>query len=246
MSRLARAAVIVLLAWPLALVWPAVPAHAHPFGDPQTVTVSGGDGTVRVVWRAGMVDDLTLLGIHLGVLPEDRVMLDGAITYEDGDPAAIAAADELHDYLLDRIGVSAGGADCSGEVVEVGDLLEDGATLDFACSAPLAPATVTVRTLTDLHPAYRTLATGPGGQRAAYAESSDAHEFTLTGEAPPVAGTDADGATPDGGSAPAAQSLGASAALQIGAVLGVLLTTVVGAALVRRRRGRTTTPTPTP
>lgn len=57
-------------------------AVAHPFGDPQTVVV-GVDGAdaavVRVRWKVGGLDDLTLLGVSLGVLPQERVLLDGAV-----------------------------------------------------------------------------------------------------------------------------------------------------------------------
>lgn len=215
----------------------------HPFGDPQTVEISASGGTVQVHWEVGGTDDLTLLGIHLGVLPEDRIMLDGAITYDDGDGTLVAAAPELEDYLLDHIAVATGGQGCAGEVTAVGDLTADeGADLSFTCPSDSATATVTVTMLTDLHPAYRTLATGPDGQRAAYSRTQDSHEWQLPVEAGAApAGTRADSAvTPasDGG------DLGQSAALQMGAVGAVLLILVAGAVALRRRTHRFTTANP--
>lgn len=211
---------------------------AHPFGDPQTVTVRAvDDHTVEVVWRVGMSDDLTLLGIHLEVLPEDRILLDGAITYEDGDGAAVAGSDALRDYLSDRVTVAAGDEACAGEVTDVaGDLIADGATLTFACEEAVDTATVGVRTLTDLHPAYRTLATGPHGQRAVYSSSEETHEWTLPASAAAP--------RPDGGQADE-QSLAASAALQLGAVItAVLLVVAVGAFVLRRRNAASPPITP--
>lgn len=216
----------------------------HPFGDPQTVEISASDGTVQVHWEVGGQDDLTLLAIHLGVLPEDRIMLDGAIVYDEGDGDLLAEAPELEDYLLDHIGVSAGDQACAGEVTTVGDLTADeGADLSFTCPVDAATATVTVTMLTDLHPAYRTLATGPDGQRAAYSRTQDSHEWTLpvtAGAAATTSGT----STPTGPSATPAGGgdLGQSAALQMGGVGAVLLVLVGGAVALRRRSHRTTTP----
>ncbi|WP_141014231.1 hypothetical protein [Nocardioides sambongensis] len=218
---------------------------AHPFGNPQTVEVGRSGGTVQVVWRVGMADDLTLLGISLGVLPEDRVMLDGAITYEDGDAAAVADSDELHGYLVDRIRVVADGVACPGEVVAVGDLITDGATLQFSCAPAPTEADVEVTTLLDLHEAYRTLASGPAGQRAVYGSDATSHSWQLPeGSAVLAAATAPDATAPDGAGAADSDSgssatdgpgLGRSAVLQIGAVLGVLLVLLLAGALWLRR-----------
>lgn len=202
-----------------------VPAQAHPFGDPQTVEVSGDGEEVRVRWRAGGADDLTLLAVSLGALPDDRVMLDGAVWYEDGDADALAATPAFADYLLDRITVVAGSTACAGSLTGT-DLLGDGATLTFACAEPADAATVEVRTLLDLHPAYRTLATGPGGQRAVYDKASASHDWTL------ATGPDAAAALP------ASSEVGRSAAVQLGTVGAVALATVMAGLLWVRRRGR--------
>ncbi len=209
------------------------PAQAHPFGDPQTVMISAADEVVSVEWSVGGLDDLTLLGIELGVLPEDRVLLDGAIMFEDGDTAAVSASLELRDYLLDRITVESEGDPCSGEVVQVGDLAEESASLEFTCSGPVGTASVAVRMLTDLHPAYRTLATGPDGQRAVYESAADSHDWSLGAAqvAAPASSSDEP--------ATAQQNVGRSAALQLGVVGGaVLLLGVVGALALRRRSRR--------
>lgn len=199
---------------------------AHPFGDPQTVEISRSDdpASVHVTWKVGAADDLTLLGIHLGVLPDDRVMLDGAIAYDAGDAALVQEAPAVQTYLLDHVTVSAAGAACAGRVEATGDLIADGAALVFTCAAPVEEASVEVTTLTDLHPAYRTLATGPDGQHQVYASDAPSHTWSL--------------GTTTGAAGPHEQSLGtgASAALQIGGVLGAVLVLVAAGALVARRR----------
>lgn len=205
---------------------------AHPFGDPQTLGVSR-DATdpavVHVTWKVGAADDLTLLGIHLGVLPQDRVMLDGAVAYEADDGAQVQEDPALATYLLDHVAVTAGGAPCVGEVHAVGDLVADGADVTFTCPQATDAVTVRASTLTDLHPAYRTLASGPDGQHQVYSVDDPSHTWSL-----------------GSGSAPTATTPGGeSAALQIGGVLGaVLLLAVAGAVLARRRRRHPSTPTP--
>lgn len=207
----------------------------HPFGDPQTLDVAvapADPATVVVTWKVGAADDLTLLGVHLGVLPDSRVMLDGAIQYDAADAETVARAPSTQEYLLEHIDVLEPG--CEGRVQHVGDLVEEGAAVAFTCDQPLSEVAVRSTTLTDLHPAYRALATGPGGQRAAYAQDTDTHTWSLDAVATPASaaagiptalpGTDA----------------GASAAVQIGAVLGaVVLLLVLGGLLgflLRRRR----------
>lgn len=213
---------------------------AHPFGDPQTleVTRDGSDpSVVHVTWKVGAADDLTLLGIHLGVLPEDRVMLDGAISYDAADAALVAESPQLADYALEHVIVTSGGQECAGAVDAVGDLATEGADLAFSCSAPVERVSVEVTTLTDLHPAYRTLATGPDGQHAVYGSDSTVHDWAL----PAVPGS----TTATTGSDAPEESLGAgtSAALQMGGVLGaVLLLGAAGTLVVRARRR----PSPSP
>ncbi|MDG4760503.1 hypothetical protein [Micromonospora sp. WMMD710] len=199
------------------------PAAAHPFGDPQTVEVTADDQrpeAVHVRWRVGGPDDLTVLGVSLGLLPHDRILLDGAVDYRITDPAVIASSKQFPTYLLQRITVADGAQPCAGTVAPPKALARVGASIDYTCPGPVERVTVAVRMLTDLNPAYRAMATGPGGQRAVYGSGEDTHDWTLVG-------------------APAAGSthLGRSAAVQITALAGGALL-VTGAALVAARRLR--------
>ncbi|MFI6761286.1 hypothetical protein ACIBF5_19335 [Micromonospora sp. NPDC050417] len=205
------------------------PAAAHPFGDPQTVTIALDEHRPEIVhvrWRVGGPDDLTLLGVSLGLLPPDRVMLDGAVDYQSTDPTVVGSSEQLVAYLLKQITVADQGRPCVGVVEPPRALARTGATVDYTCPEPVGTVTVAVRMLTDLNPAYRALATGPGGQRAVYDTGTDSHDWVLSGAAPA-------GST----------RLGHSAAVQIVAVAGGALI-VVGAAVatlvvsrrMRRRR----------
>ncbi|WP_427892699.1 hypothetical protein ACQHIV_07325 [Kribbella sp. GL6] len=196
------------------------PAAAHPFGDPQTVAIDAEGSVVHVRWKVGGLDDLTLLGVALGVLPQDRVMLDGAVIYQPSDGTAMAPSPKLGEYLLRRISVATRGKDCPGSVRPVSDLAKAGVSIDYTCPGAVGAVDVTVKTLTDLNPAYKTLATGPNGARAVYGEGSEQHEWTLGAE----------------------QHLGRSAATQLGAVgaaaAGVALLTTAGILAARRSRRR--------
>jgi hypothetical protein len=218
--RCALGALALALSGIVGLV-PAVPAGAHPFGDPQTVEVDRADShVVRVRWRVGMSDDLTYLAMFLGLLPEDRVMLDGALLEDESDPALLAGSERLDGYLLQHVVVRAGGEACVGALVDKSDLLQTGATLEFTCPEAVASAQVAVSMLTDLSPDYRTLASGPNGERAVYDDDHVEQTWTF---GPQAAGDD----------------LGRSAAVQIAMVLGAaLLVGAVALSLVRRRRTR--------
>ncbi|MEV6416467.1 hypothetical protein [Kribbella sp. NPDC051718] len=198
----------------------AVPAQAHPFGDPQTVAVSldpARSDVVRVRWKVGGLDDLTLLGVALGVLPQSRKLLDGATFFEPADAMAIGASAEFSGYLLRQIQVSTDGLSCAGIVEAPKELARTGVDLAFTCPEPIAKADITVRTLTDLNPAYRTLATGPNGDRTVYSAGKDTHGWSL-------------------GSVTRAHA-GRSAAIQLSAVAGgVVLVGAAGLVVVRRRR----------
>ncbi|MEU7946594.1 hypothetical protein AB0C50_18110 [Micromonospora taraxaci] len=201
------------------------PAAAHPFGDPQTVSITPDEqrpDVVRVRWRVGGPDDLTLLGVSLGLLPADRVLLDGAVDYRTTDPAVIASSAQFPAYLLKQITVADGPRQCVGAVAPLKALARAGATVDYTCPGPVGTVTVAVRMLTDLNPAYRAMATGPGGQRAVYGSGEDSHDWTLAGD-PPTAGS---------------TSRGRSAVVQLAAVVGAALLVAVGALLVSRRLRR--------
>lgn len=221
--RRGAAIVLALPAFAATLLAPA-PAGAHPFGDPQTVAIAADTARPEVVhvrWKVGGVDDLTLLGVSLGLLPQDRVMLDGAVFFQDSDAAAIGPSAEFAAYLLKQITVATGGRACSGAVAPPNDLARTGVTIDYTCAGPVGTVAVAVRTLTDLNPAYRTLASGPGGARAVYTSDQPSHDWVL-GDAPPQAAPD----------------LGRSAAVQITAVVGGALLVAVAALAWWRRPGR--------
>ena len=194
------------------------PASAHPFGDPQTVAIAADPArpdVVRVHWKVGGLDDLTVLGVALGLLPQDRVLLDGAVFYEDSDAATIGPSPAFAAYLLKQVTVTSDGQECAGTVAPSTDLARAGAAIAYTCPAAVGVATVAVRTLTDLNPAYRTLAAGPGGARAVYTSDAYSHEWTLSA---------------------VRSGAGRSAALQIGAVAVGLLVVAAAFVLLRRRR----------
>ncbi|WP_155369765.1 hypothetical protein [Catellatospora vulcania] len=213
------------MAFVVTLFATAAPAGAHPFGDPQTVAVAPDAAhpeVVHVRWRVGGADDLTLLGVALGLLPQDRVMLDGAVFFHDSDAATIAPSGEFTAYLLRQITVESAGQACAGTLTPPADLARSGVTIDYTCPGPVGAVAVTVRTLTDLNPAYRTLATGPDGARAVYTSEQPRHDWVL-GDAPP----------------PTTADLGRSAAVQLSAVIGGVLVAALAALLCRRwARGR--------
>ncbi|WP_116951178.1 hypothetical protein [Jiangella endophytica] len=202
-------------------------AQAHPFGDPQTARVGADGDTVHVSWRAA-ADDLSALAIELRVVESGRTFVyqDGALVPEESDPTdvdALAAAPEFAGYLLERIRVRAGGQDCAGSVGALDRLADDGAELSFTCAGPVRTAEVSISTLTDLHAAYRTLATGAGDQGHVYTLADDTAEWAFD---PAAAATTTDGA-----------GLARRALPQVGTVLAAV--TVAAAAvtlLVRRRR----------
>ncbi|WP_305785459.1 hypothetical protein [Symbioplanes lichenis] len=205
-----------------AAVLPAGPAAAHPFGDPQTVAVTFDQQRPEIVhvrWRVGGPDDLTALGVSLGLLPAHRLHADGTVDHVYTDPGVVGGSATFSGYLLERITVTDGVRPCTGVVEPVLALALKGATADFTCPGPVTAAGVGVRMLTDLNPAYRTLATGPDGQRAVYDGRTETHTWTAT-------------------ATPAGPGLARSAFLQLAAVAGVLLLTIAGAVLVARRLRR--------
>jgi len=218
---LSRVLLALLVLFGVVLVPPA-PAQAHPFGDPQTVAIAADPArpdVVRVRWKVGGLDDLTLLGVRLGLLPEDRVFLDGAVFYQDGDAATVGPSAQFAEYLLRQIAVTGDGESCAGAVEPPADLARSGATVDFTCPAAVGKVDVAVRTLIDLHPAYQTLASGPDGQRAVYRAAATTHEWTL------------------GAAAPAPNRTGRCWALGAFVLVAALLITRFGVGAQRRRRG---------
>jgi hypothetical protein len=220
----------------MSAVSPATPsARAHPFGEPQTVTLERDrtDGHVlRVVWKAGATDDLALLQRFLGLAPGYPTETNVSLLEAARASRALATEPEFRDYLLSHIALTVEGRTCRGAVGPIDSLTADGASLEFSCPRPVSAATLVVRMLTDLHPAYRTFAIGPDGQRAVYDLNHDAHEWS-TSSAPGAPTPELAGATP---------SVGTSAALQLSATAGTMAAVAGGCWLwLRRRAGRTQT-----
>jgi hypothetical protein len=214
-----------LLALVIGLCLAAVPhsAQAHPFGAPLTATISQDEttGTVEVVWAPGSPDDITYLAAGLGLDSMSHATVDDALIYVKDDTEKLASSAQLPPYLLKHITVTGGQQPCTASIVSVDHLVANGARLSFDCGPGITRATVRISMLTDLHPAYQTMATGPGGQRFVYTSGQAAHDWSL-------------------GAAAGDAGLGRSAAVQLSAVLGsvVVIGLLAGGAvvLVRRRR----------
>jgi hypothetical protein len=210
----------VALALALALTaWVRPAAQAHPFGPPQTVSVATAEqgSVVRVRWLPGAADDFISLAHRLGLDPEDRSNDAGALLYVKQDADLLAGSTAFDAYLSDHIAVASGGRPCTGSVLPHDDLVAAGATLEFDCGTPVASATVAVSMLTDLHAAYRTLATGPAGQRFVYTVDATSHGWSLSGA---EAGSD---------------DLATSAVVQLGGVAAGIGLLVLAGALLRTR-----------
>ncbi|MFG1648695.1 hypothetical protein ACGFIE_02115 [Micromonospora sp. NPDC049275] len=174
--------VVIAVAFTVTLLAMAVPAGAHPYGYPQTVTVAADAARPEVVhlrWKAGGVDELTLLGVKLGLLPQDRVLLDGAISFQASDATVLASSAPFANYLLTQMTVSSDGHACAGTVDPPRDLAGSGVDVDYTCTGPVGVARVEVRMLSDLDQAYQTVATGPQGKRQVYGPGRYAHDWAL-------------------------------------------------------------------
>lgn len=207
------------------LVAPTPQAGAHPFGDPSVAEVDLiAPDTVRVTWRFGMTDDLTYLAQWLDLLPADRFMLDGGVFFEPQDQELLAGSTAFVDYLLEQVSTTTAAGECTGTIVEISHLVDAGVTLDFRCPGAVSEADVRLAMLTDMNPAYKTMATGPEGQRRVYDGTQPAHAWALTGSAADLSTT---------------SDPGRSAAVQVGGVLGALaLVGLLGGLIWRRRRVR--------
>lgn len=221
--------VVIAVAFTVTLLAMAVPAGAHPYGYPQTVAVAA-DATrpevVRLTWKAGGVDELTVLGVKLGLLPQDRVLLDGAISFQPSDATVLASSAPFASYLLAQMTVSSDGHACAGTVHPPRDLARSGMDVDYTCPGPVGAARIEVRMLSDLDQAYQTVATGPRGQRQVYGPGRYAHDWVL-GDVPAAS----EASVPDHGPA-----TGWKVAGSVGPLLLVAAVVVLLRRQVRRRR----------
>jgi len=176
----ALALVGVGLAGWLAVAGPATAAQAHPMGPPQQASLSlAAPDQVRVTWKVGAPDDLSWLAYDLGLLPAERIMLDGAITPQADDVQLLQDSPALANYLTSRIRVVSGGQACQPGRPELGKLGTDGASLVFSCPAPVHQASIELGLLTDLEASYATVATGADGTQAVYNGHVTSHDWTF-------------------------------------------------------------------
>lgn len=155
-------------------------------GPPQQVSLSlAASDQVRVNWKAGAPDDLSWLAYDLGLLPADRIMLDGAITPQADDAQLLQGSPALARYLTTRISVTSDGRSCRAGVPEIGNLADAGATLVFSCPSAVHNARIELGLLTDLEASYATIATGQDGTQAVYNGQVTSHDWTFDPDAAP-------------------------------------------------------------
>ncbi|MEK8108465.1 hypothetical protein NKG94_32735 [Micromonospora sp. M12] len=130
------------------------------------------DEVVHLRWKVGGADELTLLGVRLGLLPQERVMLDGAVSAQPSDATALASSEQFASYLLKQMILTSDGHPCAGTVDPPRDLTNSGVDVEYTCSGPVGIARIEIRMLADLDPAYRTVATGPGASARCTAPTS--------------------------------------------------------------------------
>lgn len=141
------------------VVLPAAPASAHPFGPPLTARLSV-DGTAMSVRWSAEEDDWVALGRHVGAFAETPMGVDGV---ELTGLERLQRSERLRAYLLDQMIVSQDGVACAASVDDLATLRQTGMTLRFRCPAEITVVDVQLSALTDVHEAYRTVATGPSG-----------------------------------------------------------------------------------
>lgn len=140
------------------------PALAHPFGAPQTIRIAAESDQVTIRWQAP-ADDLRMLGGALGALPDRQVVViePGAVPSPVGPSEAdlLRGSHQLADYLATHILVRQDGVPCPS-VVDLDDLLGDGALVAARCPEPVTTVEIEVSLLLEFHEAYRTAAIGTG------------------------------------------------------------------------------------
>ncbi|MEU6346796.1 hypothetical protein ABZ883_38265 [Streptomyces sp. NPDC046977] len=142
-----------------ALAGPAPSASAHPFGPPSTAGAGVQGSRLLIAWNTDKLDWVAL-GQSLGVFGGQG---GGANSSNLSFTQRLQESPTIRSYLLKHITVAQGGHPCHGAVVgEMRDFLARGAQVAFDCPAPVTAVDVTITSLTDLHPAYRTMLTSTG------------------------------------------------------------------------------------
>jgi len=177
-----NAVVVSGIAAALALAAAAAPAAAHPLGDPQTVRLSAEGREVTALWTAA-ADDLLVLGSLTGAIKGQREYVFDLGAGGDPEPLGDTDADLLMasaavaDYLAANITVTQDGRDCPAEV-DLSGLIGYGAELVFTCDRAVSGVDVAVTVLTDVDPAYRTVA---------FAEAADREQYLYAVDTPSAA-----------------------------------------------------------
>ncbi|PKQ32001.1 MAG: hypothetical protein CVT62_06355 [Actinobacteria bacterium HGW-Actinobacteria-2] len=170
------------------LAGPAGRADAHPMGPPQQATVSlAAANKVQIVWKFGAMDDISWLAYDLGLLPSERIMLDGAITPQASDAELVQKSPALTAYLTKQMAVTSSGRACTPQVAPPTDIANLGTTVVFTCSGPVSQATVELQLLTDLEASYATIATGPDGTQATYTGYATTRDWSFDPTTAPAA-----------------------------------------------------------
>lgn len=162
------------------------PASAHPFGPPPQATVSSEGSTVTVVWSAEP-DDLFNLGQATGALAGRQVFVfDGNEPVDPGGGAAsideqLSTAPEIRDYLGANIEVRQDATGCALGAVDIREVNDTGARLTYDCRRPVDLVELEITALTDLDPAYRTVATGTNGARTLHTAAEPVQTLALAG-----------------------------------------------------------------
>lgn len=186
------------------LAGPAVRADAHPMGPPQQAALSlAAPNKVQIVWKFGAMDDLSWLAYDLGLLPPDRIMLDGAITPQASDAQLLEKSPALASYLTKQMTVTSQGQACRPQVLPPADIANQGATVVFTCSGPVTEATVELKLMTDLEASYATIATGPDGAQATYTGYASSRDWRFDPSTAPAASDSLSGSGSNGGLPPA-------------------------------------------
>lgn len=166
------------------LVLHAAPASAHPFGPPQTARVTVDGTRIDIIWAAAE-DDWVVLGERLGAFVDPAT---GAVSTTETGQELLSRSPAVRTYLLDKIRVAQAGRACSGEVVELADLLARGARLRFSCAEAVTEVEITIGALSDFNQAYRTVLTADTSspRQALFNAANRTHRvrFSASGNAP--------------------------------------------------------------
>jgi hypothetical protein len=183
-STWARPVGLLLALIVVGLLLAPVAALAHPFGPPPRAWVTTDGTTVEIGWEAAY-DDHLAVGEHLGYFEqgtsEAYVDPNVQVAPPRADEEALAASEELRDYLESHIGVFQNGQRCAPQVLSTEAFVDRGARTRHECHDREAPLTLRVTVLHDIHDAYRTFGLADDGNAGPFAVFSvDDPEHAVT------------------------------------------------------------------